>query len=112
MGARPGGVSRAARTQNAARTVSRRRDRASSRRVGRRVTADAFAGAARAAADRLMPRDVALGSGAEFALIAKLRERWGARAAGIGDDASLVSVPRGEQVVVSTDASIEGVHFK
>jgi thiamine-monophosphate kinase len=57
-------------------------------------------------------RDTTLGPGAEFAIIAKLRRRWGDLSRGIGDDAALLDVPRGEQLVASTDASVEGVHFK
>jgi len=57
-------------------------------------------------------KHTALGPGAEFALIDKMRKRWGALARGIGDDAALLAVPRGEQLVASTDAAIEGVHFK
>ena len=53
-----------------------------------------------------------LGPGTEFDLIRQMRERWGALAVDIGDDASVVRVPRGEQMVVSTDAAIEDVHFR
>lgn len=53
-----------------------------------------------------------LGPGAEFALIEKLVKRWGALARGIGDDAALMSVPRGEQLVASTDVALDGVHFR
>src|SRR6266545_1283742 len=59
-----------------------------------------------------MTRDVALGPGVEFDLIRQLRDRWGPLAADIGDDASVLRVPRGEQMVVSTDAAIEDVHFR
>jgi len=59
-----------------------------------------------------MTKHTALGPGAEFALIDKLRKRWGALASGIGDDAALLAVPRGEQLVASTDSALEGVHFK
>jgi thiamine-monophosphate kinase len=53
-----------------------------------------------------------LGPGIEFDLVRRLRDRWGSLAADIGDDASVLRVPRGEQMVVSTDAAIEGVHFR
>jgi thiamine-monophosphate kinase len=55
---------------------------------------------------------VALGPGAEFDLIRRLRHRWGVLAPRIGDDAALLRVGRGEQLVVSTDAALEGVHFR
>jgi len=48
----------------------------------------------------------------EFDLIRQMRERWGPLAADIGDDAAVLRVPRGEQMVVSTDAAIENVHFR
>jgi thiamine-monophosphate kinase len=53
-----------------------------------------------------------LGEGAEFDAIRAMLAEWGARATGIGDDAAIVSVPPGEQLVVSTDASVEGIHFR
>src|SRR5437763_11705443 len=53
-----------------------------------------------------------LGPGAEFDLIRRMRERWGALAVGIGDDASVLRVPRGEQLVVSTDSAMQDVHFR
>lgn len=54
----------------------------------------------------------ALGPGPEFDLIRALLARWGERARGIGDDAALIDVPAGERLVVSTDASVEHVHFR
>ena len=53
-----------------------------------------------------------MGGGAEFDLIRRLLDTWGARASGIGDDAAVIAVPQGEQLVASTDASVENVHFK
>jgi thiamine-monophosphate kinase len=53
-----------------------------------------------------------LGPGTEFDLIRALRERWGPLAPNIGDDASVLRPPRGEQLVVSTDAALEDVHFR
>lgn len=53
-----------------------------------------------------------LGPGIEFDLIRRLRDRWGPLAADIGDDASVLRIPRGDQMVVSTDAAIEDVHFR
>ena len=57
-------------------------------------------------------RDTPLGPGPEFDAIREMLRRWGPRAAGIGDDAALLDVPIGEQLAVSTDSSVEGVHFR
>lgn len=57
------------------------------------------------------PQEVALGPGAEFDAIRELLARWGTRAVGIGDDAAVLDVPRGEQLVASVDASFERKHF-
>ncbi len=54
----------------------------------------------------------ALGPGKEFDLVRALSKRWGARAHGIGDDASILSPPAGARVVISTDTSLENVHFR
>jgi len=59
-----------------------------------------------------MSDGVELGPGAEFDLIRQLRERWGPLAVGLGDDAAVLQLPRGEQLVISVDAAIEGVHFR
>jgi thiamine-monophosphate kinase len=53
-----------------------------------------------------------LGPGGEFDLIRDLVRRWGSAAQGIGDDAAVLDVPAGERLVVSTDASVEDVHFR
>jgi len=58
------------------------------------------------------PGEAALGPGREFDIIRSLIERWGAAAIGIGDDASLVRVPRGETLLASVDVNVEGVHFR
>lgn len=55
---------------------------------------------------------VAMGAGAEFDLIRQMRERWGDLATYIGDDASALEVPRGERLLLSTDTSLEAVHFR
>jgi thiamine-monophosphate kinase len=55
---------------------------------------------------------IALGPGREFDIIRELLAQWGDRARGIGDDAALVSVPAGQQLVVSADTSVEHVHFE
>ncbi len=59
-----------------------------------------------------MTRETPLGPGVEFDVIRALLERWGDRAVGVGDDAAIFSVPRGESVVTSVDASVEGRHFR
>jgi len=53
-----------------------------------------------------------MGDGAEFDAIRRLLELWGSAAHGIGDDAAVVDIPAGERLVVSTDASVENVHFR
>ena len=57
-------------------------------------------------------RHVAMAGGAEFDVIRTLLAIWGERAVGIGDDAAVIDVPAGELMVVSTDASVENVHFR
>lgn len=52
-----------------------------------------------------------LGTGAEFDAIRAMLHEWGPRASGIGDDAAVLDVPAGKRLVVSTDATFEGVHF-
>ena len=50
----------------------------------------------------------------EFGLIQRIRERAGHRAdvvLGIGDDAAILRVPAGHELVVSTDTLVAGVHF-
>lgn len=58
------------------------------------------------------PRHVAMGAGAEFDAIRAMLARWGALAEGIGDDAAVLTPPSDGQLIVSTDASVEGVHFQ
>ena len=53
-----------------------------------------------------------LGPGAEFDIIRRLLSRWNGVSGGTGDDAALVEVPPGHQLVVSTDTSVENVHFR
>lgn len=57
---------------------------------------------------------IRLGSGAEFDLIRALASRWegGSLATGLGDDAAILTAPRGDKLVVSTDAAVEGIHFR
>ena len=60
-----------------------------------------------------MSRDeTRLGPGPEFDAIREIMERLGDVASGLGDDAAVVDMPRGDRLVVSTDASIENRHFK
>ncbi len=54
----------------------------------------------------------ALGPGREFDAIRSLLRGWGQSAAGIGDDAALLDLPRGTRLVASTDTSVEDVHFR
>lgn len=53
-----------------------------------------------------------LGPGNEFDLVRILLSEWGQSAKGVGDDAAVLRVPRGEKLVVTTDTSVEGVHFR
>jgi thiamine-monophosphate kinase len=53
-----------------------------------------------------------LGAGGEFDAIRAMIERWGDAASGIGDDAAVLAIPPGEQMVVSVDAFVEGRHFR
>jgi thiamine-monophosphate kinase len=53
-----------------------------------------------------------MGPGPEFDAIRALVARWGRHAQGIGDDAAILEVPRGERLVVSVDAFVEDVHFR
>src|SRR5437868_13452088 len=57
-------------------------------------------------------RHLDLGPGREFDLVRTLLAEWGRMAQRIGDDAAVLEVPAGERLVVTTDTSVEGVHFK
>ncbi len=57
-------------------------------------------------------RNLDLGPGKEFDLVRILLAEWGKAAQRIGDDAAVLDVPAGERLVVSTDTSVEGVHFQ
>jgi thiamine-monophosphate kinase len=59
-----------------------------------------------------MTQNIPLGPGAEFDAIREMLAQWGERARGIGDDAAALDVPQGELLIASTDASLEGVHFR
>ena len=54
----------------------------------------------------------ALGPGAEFDAIRAMLKRLGPRAKGVGDDAAVLSVARGDSVVASVDAFVENRHFR
>ena len=56
--------------------------------------------------------NIALGPGKEFDIVRSLLAEWGKSAERIGDDAAVLQVPSGEKLVVSTDTSLEGVHFR
>lgn len=55
---------------------------------------------------------VTLGPGAEFDAVRATIARWGAIARGTGDDGAVLDVPPGMKIVVSTDTSVENVHFR
>ena len=57
-------------------------------------------------------RNIDLGPGKEFDLVRTLLSEWGKSAQCIGDDAAIVEVPPGEKLVVTTDTSVDGVHFR
>lgn len=59
-----------------------------------------------------MSDSISLGPGREFDVIRDLVRRWGSAARGIGDDAAVLDVPPGNQLVASTDATVENVHFR
>src|SRR5437773_3943113 len=56
--------------------------------------------------------NIDLGPGKEFDLVRTLLAEWGKTAQRIGDDAAVLEVPPGERLVVTTDTSVEGVHFR
>ena len=53
-----------------------------------------------------------LGGRREFDVIRAMLGVWGPHAHGIGDDAAVLTVPEGQRLIASTDASFEGVHFR
>lgn len=53
----------------------------------------------------------ALGPGAEFDIVRGFAEQWGPRASALGDDAAVLPLAPGMHLLVSTDSSVEGVHF-
>jgi len=59
-----------------------------------------------------MPNNLPLGPGGEFDLVRELLARWGDLARDVGDDAALLDMPAGKQLVASADSSVDGVHFR
>lgn len=57
-------------------------------------------------------QNIDLGPGREFDLVRALLAEWGKSAQHIGDDAAIISVPEGEKLVVTTDTSVDGIHFR
>jgi thiamine-monophosphate kinase len=55
---------------------------------------------------------LSMGPGREFDVIRALLAQWGDAAVGVGDDAAVLDVPAGSRLVVSTDTSLEEVHFR
>ncbi|MCR4341108.1 MAG: thiamine-phosphate kinase [Gemmatimonadaceae bacterium] len=55
---------------------------------------------------------IPLGPGGEFDIVRRMLQRWGNLARSIGDDAAIVQLPPNGQLVVSTDTSVEDVHFR
>jgi thiamine-monophosphate kinase len=55
---------------------------------------------------------ITMGPGAEFDAVRALLAQWGTAAQGVGDDGAVLDVPQGSRLVVSTDTSVEGVHFR
>lgn len=60
----------------------------------------------------LINHHITMGPGREFDAVRALLERWGPAAVGIGDDGALLDVPPGSRLVVSTDTTVEDVHFR
>lgn len=57
-------------------------------------------------------RHMELGPGREFDLVRRMTELWGSAATGLGDDCAVLDVRPGEQLVATTDTSVEKVHFR
>lgn len=59
-----------------------------------------------------MNRHVKMGPGKEFDAVRSLLDGWGSAAVGIGDDGAVLDVPSGSRLVVSTDSTVEDIHFR
>ncbi len=59
-----------------------------------------------------MSRHLPMGPGREFDAVRALLAQWGSAAEGVGDDGAVLSVPPGSKLVVSTDTTVEDVHFR
>jgi thiamine-monophosphate kinase len=59
-----------------------------------------------------MNRHVPMGPGREFDAVRALLAQWGSAAEGVGDDGAVLDVPTGSKLVVSTDTTVEDVHFR
>ncbi len=59
-----------------------------------------------------MNRHVPMGPGKEFDAVRALLSQWGSAAEGVGDDGAVLDVPAGSRLVVSTDTTVEDVHFR
>jgi thiamine-monophosphate kinase len=59
-----------------------------------------------------MNRHVPMGPGKEFDAVRALLSQWGSAAQGVGDDGAVLDVPAGSKLVVSTDSTVEDVHFR
>jgi thiamine-monophosphate kinase len=57
-------------------------------------------------------KSIPLGAGLEFDAIRGMLSRWGKLAVGVGDDAAVLDVPRGDSLVASVDTALEGRHFR
>lgn len=53
-----------------------------------------------------------MGPGKEFDAVRALLAQWGSAAQGVGDDGAILDVPPGTRLVVSTDSTVEDVHFR
>lgn len=59
-----------------------------------------------------MNRHLTMGPGKEFDAVRALLAQWGSAAEGVGDDGAVLDLPPGSRLVVSTDATVEDVHFR
>lgn len=55
---------------------------------------------------------IGLGPGNEFDLVRRMLHEWGDLAEGVGSDCASLNIPAGMRAVMSTDSTVEGVHFR